>query len=145
MQFYIIHPDPETNVKLLPEYALKKVNVREGWQILSDIGHIHGVTFSEQNKQYSTSHVLTRSFCQNAEEFNRFMEHYKACVTAVGGTYFEKWASITADEMRRLYLSIPLIRSREQFALEYLLESKKKHLTDQEYLNLSHVRSSMMV
>jgi hypothetical protein len=30
MQFYIIHTNPQRNADLLPDYCLKRVNVREG-------------------------------------------------------------------------------------------------------------------
>ena len=141
MQFYIIHPDPETNVKLLPAYALKKVNVREGWQILSDIGHIHGVKWEEQNKLYSASHVLTRSFCQNQSELKRFLAHYDACVTAVGGSFKKKHDLFNIPLiLDALFSVVPVERTREEFTIDYLLESKSQHLTEQEYYTLREIR-----
>jgi hypothetical protein len=80
MQFYIVHPDPATSARMLPDYALKQVNLREGWQILSDIGHIHGVTWEGQCKLYSASHALTRLLCSTPERFQQFRAHYECCL-----------------------------------------------------------------
>lgn len=140
MQFYIIHPDPAKNVELLPKYALKKVNVREGWQILSDIGHIHGVTWEGQNKLYSASHVLTRSFCQNRKEFKRFKEHYSTCVMWAGGSFLVKYNYFLKQALTELYKAVPEHRTREEFAIEYLLTTKAKHLTEEEISQLQELR-----
>ena len=129
MQFYILHEDPERNIEILPEYALKKVNVREGWQILSDIGHIHNVTWEGQNKLYSASHVLTRSFCQNLTEFCRFAVHYAACVDKVEGSWKSKYDVFKATAYEELCNKLPLHRTRAMFSIEYLLNTKWKHLT----------------
>ena len=80
MQFYIIDPDPATNARNLPAYALR-VNIREGWQILSDIGHRFGVKWAGQNKAYNPLHPLTRSF-SNGDAFLPFCRHYRACLEA---------------------------------------------------------------
>lgn len=137
MQFYIIHPDPEKNVELLPEYALRKVNVREGWQILSDIGHIHDVHWEGQNKLYSASHVLTRSFCVNRERFVFFVDHYDFCVDAVGGSFADKFIYFITQAYHSLRDKIPEDRDEFQFAKEYLLNQKRKHLTDEDVKRLS--------
>lgn len=143
MQFYIIHEDPKTNVQLLPEYALKKVNIREGWQILSDIGHIHGVSWPKQNKIYSASHVLTRSFCVNLIAFDRFMLHYIACAEATKGSYYDKLMESQAY-IKQLYHTIPLERTQALFNLEYLLFQKRKQITDQDYVKLSKYRATLL-
>jgi hypothetical protein len=80
MQFYIIDPDPATNARNLPAYALR-VNIREGWQILSDIGHRFGVKWAGQNKAYNPLHPLTRSF-SNQDAFVDLWRHYGYCLTA---------------------------------------------------------------
>lgn len=130
MQFYIIDEDPATNLKILPEYALKKVNVREGWQILSDIGHIVGVTFHGQNKAYSLSHVLTRSHCQNRFRFLRFIAHYEACVQSVGGTFLEKFKNVNTSLITQ---AIPENRTECHFQAEYILNQKSHHINDAEF------------
>lgn len=149
MQFYILHEDPERNIEILPEYALKKVNVREGWQILSDIGHIHGVTWEGQNKLYSASHVLTRSFCQNLTEFYRFTRHYSACVNKVGGSWKEKYTSFLDQAALSLCEQIPVQRTRTMFTIEYILDTKVKHLKPEEiqtlYEELRIMRESLEV
>lgn len=83
MQFYRLSEDPGINVCLLPEYALK-VNVREGWQILSDIGHIYGITWKNQNKCYSKSHPTTRFHARDWEAIKSFLEHYRYCLRYIG-------------------------------------------------------------
>ena len=83
MQFYMLHSDPVPSSRALPDYALFQVNLREGWQILSDIVHtVYGTTerdacFPGQNKLYSASHALTRQLGTKAM-FVRFMRHYTA-------------------------------------------------------------------
>lgn len=80
MQFYIIDPDPGRSAEMLPDYAIQKVNVREGWQILSDIGHIHGVTWPHQTKLYSASHAKTLSLCASKLAFVEFLRNYEYCL-----------------------------------------------------------------
>jgi len=77
MQFYITDSNPDRSAALLPDYALQKVNIREGYQILSDIGHKTGITWNGQNKLYSASHALTRSF-MTVPSFWEFVAHYRA-------------------------------------------------------------------
>lgn len=133
MQFYIIHKDPKTNVKLLPEYAIHKVNIREGWQIISDIAHIHNVTWSSQNKCYSKSHVLTRSLCVNRDIFLNFIQHYIECLhVAKNMTYINKFNILLSESIDELIKSIPKNRTHEKFNLEYMLETKKDKLTQNE-------------
>ena len=78
MQFYMIHEDSYTSAKYLPDYAIFQVNPREGWQMLSDIGHMFGVTWEGQNKLYSLSHAKTLSFCSSRDAFDEFLQHYMA-------------------------------------------------------------------
>lgn len=127
MQFYIIHSVPKQNIKILPEYA-KKVNVREGWQILSDIGHMHAVTWPGQNKLYSTSHVLTRSFCQNREAFKNFLSHYKACIFGFKNSWWKKYWEFSVYGESKLLLRIPKKRTAEQYAAQYMLDWKADKL-----------------
>lgn len=81
MQFYIIiEDDPEENAKELPDYCLKDVNIREGWQIISDIGHAMGVRWPGQNKEYNRYHAETRKHWENLASYNTFIHHYQACL-----------------------------------------------------------------
>lgn len=77
MQFYTLNTNPEISAKLLPDYALKKVNIREGYQILCDIGHITNVEWPNQNKEYNPYHALTRRFWESRGAFDFFMAHYQ--------------------------------------------------------------------
>lgn len=138
MQFYIVHPDPRTSSRLLPDYAIKKVNLREGWQILSDIGHIFEIAWEGQNKLYSASHALTRSFCSSPESFEEFVINYD-CNLIEYRTRFEtpsSWESRFQSPgcqaaLPRITRALP--RDRYQHVREYLLTCKARHLsTDEE-------------
>lgn len=133
MQFYIIHKDPETNAKLLPEYALKRVNIREGWSIVSDIGHRFGVTWDGQNKLYNAHHPLTRSFA-HLYAFGKFCLHYEACLAAyiergIGGRTV--WHdAFEAAPLRAIAGELPADAFGE--VRHYLLTAKRDKLTDGE-------------
>jgi hypothetical protein len=143
MQFYIIHPNPETNAKMLPDYALKKVNIREGWQILSDIGHLFGVTWVGQYKQYNPYHVLTKSFWINQEAFMTFKSHYRHCLDEYSirfgkGTSWHQFFHYSYNTLAMLTNVIPN-KTIEQQNLEYLLTVKKKFLTTDDIKRLNNV------
>lgn len=138
MQFYIIHKDPETNAKLLPDYALKRVNIREGWQILSDIGHRFGVTWDCQNKHYNMYHPLTRSFSTRSQ-FLSFKNYYHACLKE----YEKRYGKPTIWHVN--YYNVPwgkihdaLSMTTEQEVINYLTTSKAKHLTEAEIKRLKN-------
>lgn len=140
MQFYIIDKDPETSAKLLPDYALFKVNLREGWQILSDIGHIHGVTWEHQNNLYSASHALTRSFC-TPESFKEFILNYEACLNEYNkrkskGSLYENWFDYFVLNGYHRNIKSKLPKNKYLLCREYLLKYKNKHLTEEEKDNL---------
>jgi len=132
MQFYIIHPDPFINADTLPLYALKSVNVREGYQILCDIGHRFGVTWATQNKHYNMYHPLTRSF-SHRHAFDAFMGHYVACCDAyqrrTGKTRSEIGA-FRCVPVKLTYYELPLTAEAE--VMHYLLTAKGDKLTDEE-------------
>lgn len=145
MQFYIIDDDPETNAKELPDYCLKKVNIREGWQILSDIGHAMGVTWEGQNGEYNRYHAETRQYWKDILSFKYFIDHYSACL----------------DEFERRFLKDTIFRKKftdylynahyklsNEFAkttekperwqiIEYIATRKTKFLTDKEWKKLN--------
>jgi hypothetical protein len=146
MQFFIIHPDPETNAKMLPDYAIKKVNVREGWQILSDIGHNLGITWEGQNKPYSIWHAETRRFMVNREAFELFLNHYRFCLNE----YTERFGNdtifhdkyFTTLPVLTLCLKIPSHRTHEQFMLDYLIRSKKEKMSKLDYNKLLQIKEN---
>ena len=140
MQFYIVHPDPHISAKLLPDYALNEVNLREGWQILSDIGHIHSVIWSGQNACFSKSHALTRQFCSRASEFGDFVCHYRACCDE----YVRRYGKSNSFIDRFFKVPVPVLHSivdklpsdRYDNVRRYLLSEKRSHLTQAEILRL---------
>ena len=80
MNFFIILEDSEENAEILPDYAIFKVNCREGIQILSDIGHLFNITWEGQYKQYSPYHAKTREFWRSREDFINFVQHLACCL-----------------------------------------------------------------
>jgi hypothetical protein len=137
MQFYIVHPDPATSARMLPDYALKQVNLREGWQILSDIGHIHGVTWEGQCKLYSASHALTRLFCSSPEKFIEFVKHYEACLQEYAIRFLKvpSWQHMYIEFMLaagQLMIHRKLPVNEYESVRRYLLEYKADKLTDAE-------------
>lgn len=80
MQFYMISPDPAISAQHLPDAALK-VNVREGWQMISDIAHSLGLVFKGQNEAYSPNHATTMRLRESRAEWERFMAHYRECLS----------------------------------------------------------------
>jgi hypothetical protein len=144
MQFYMLDADPIKSAKLLPDYALFKVNLREGWQILSDIGHIFGVTWPEQNALYSESHALTRMLCSTQERFNNFLQHYEANLTAyrirtniLKCTWRVKYENFrVSNAATEIRAQIP--NSEYDSTRIYLLTTKRKHLTAAEIERLTN-------
>jgi hypothetical protein len=143
MQFYMLDADPIKSAKLLPDYALFKVNLREGWQILSDIGHIFGVTWPEQNALYSESHALTRMLCRSRTAFSDFICHYAACCNE----YRERTGTESVWALRfKVFLALytqdkiwPLLPQDEYDSTRiYLLTTKRKHLTAAEIERLTN-------
>lgn len=141
MQFYIIHKDPKVSAKNLPDYALKNVNVREGWQILSDIGHNFGFTWDGQNKLYSASHALTMEFYSSPEKFKYFVSHYRACCEEYYNRFgkmrkeMELFADLDASGIIEDIIT-KLPNSREESVVQYLLNRKGNKLSDTEKQNL---------
>lgn len=143
MQFYIVHPDPATSAKLLPDYALFKVNLREGWQILSDIGHIHDVHWAGQNRLYSESHALTRSFCSDPHTFDEFLQNYRQCLReyhkrkGVKSTYSDKFFNTFMAENCNIGIHRKIAKDKYESVRRYLVRNKKKHLSGEDFLILS--------
>lgn len=143
MQFYILHEDPKVSASLLPGYALRRVNLREGWQMLSDIGHVHGVTWVGQNRMYSLSHAKTMSFSQTTEDFRMFLEHYEECLNVYMNRFNRRSAwDIPFRDAKDIFIEVllPLLpENRYHQTARYLLTRKKKHLTKEEISRLQVV------
>lgn len=149
MQFYMVHDDPKTSASMLPDYALKQVNLREGWQILSDIGHILGVTFEGQNKLYSTSHALTRSLCIKTN-FKTFIIHYISCCIEYlnrygkSNSFIDKFIKLGEDEnntIERIYDRC--FENYYQATIDYLLTCKIQHLTKEDLGRLGRTKNEI--
>jgi hypothetical protein len=140
MQFYIVHPDPATSARMLPDYALKQVNLRKGWQILSDIGHIHGVTWEGQNTLYSASHALTRLLCSSPKRFNEFLANYEACLREYARRFGKK-ASWSARYSKFLESGRGWELPADEYenVRRYLLGYKADKLTEAEKARLENV------
>jgi hypothetical protein len=139
MQFYIINKDPATSAKMLPTYALK-VNMREGWQILSDIGHRFGVSFENQNKAYNPVHPWTRQF-SHEQSFRNFVRHLEACCKE----YYNRtgklpcWCGWVAGFMVHGKIEdflFELPANQENETIDYLCTSKASKMTEEELFNL---------
>jgi len=139
MQFYIVHKDPRASAKTLPLYALR-TNMREGRQILSDIGHRFGVTFDNRCRPYNLVHPWTRTFSHKAG-FNRLMDNLEACCEehhrSTGKTYC--WNGWVADFMElhkagEVYRSLP--EDQEAEVIHYLITAKASKMTDEEIKRL---------
>lgn len=142
MQFYIIHPTPAISVKLLPDYALKQVNLREGYQILSDIGHIVDVHWPNQNKLYSISHALTRSFCSSIGAFNEFVINYDHCCREYYNRFGKmiRYMDLFSDWLDGNYFDLivdKLPEDRYSSVIQYLTTVKRDKLTADEIDSLT--------
>lgn len=130
MQFYMLHPDPVTSSRMLPDYALKKVNLREGWQMISDIGHMVGVMWPQQNKTYSLSHAKTRSFATDAWEWYNLINHYDANLEEYARRYGK-----TSVWRERFFVF--LLGKYDSFVANLLPEKSTRYTDDIRYL-LAH-------
>jgi len=119
MQFYVVHKDPIINAILLPDYAIKKVNVREGWQILSDIGHAHDVLWTNQNKEYNRYHPNCWKWWKDKDNFHDFILYYSSCLNE----YTKRFKSITV-----WHLSI-----KDYIQVHSKLLDKIQDLTDEQH------------
>lgn len=144
MQFYAIHKEPRLNAKYLPDYALKKVNVREGYQILSDIGHCFNVHWETQNKLYNYNHPATMRWRKDGESFDRFVDYYEACLEEYKRRYgkttsfhkgfndFLTGSLHSHSPYKTIILIIEPKVTTEQSTIEYLLTAKEDKLTNKE-------------
>lgn len=145
MQFFIINKDPLVNAETLPEYAITKVNCREGIQILSDIGHNMRITWEGQNKAYSIWHAETRRFMVNRKEFRNFVNHLRACLiqyAAIKGKKCSYWSKFVnaADGIVEIINALPENRSHEEFMLDYLIRGKSEKMKPEDLQKLKETR-----
>lgn len=144
MQFFIIHPDPIENAKLLPDYAIKKVNCREGIQILSDIGHNLGITWEGQNKAYSPWHAETRRFMVDRSALTYFMNHMLTCLRKydelIGkeNPYWKKFVNVPWVDLLR---QLPIIRTHEEFMLDYMIRGKADKMSSEDLERLKEYQN----
>lgn len=135
MQFYIIHQNPKESARRLPLYALK-TNMREGWQILSDIGHRFSLNWENQNKAYNPAHPWTRTF-SHKQGFNRLIHGLEACCEE----YYNRtgkapcwcgWVADfkAADKDEDLFLRLPADQEAE--TVHYLKTRKYDKMTAEE-------------
>ena len=139
LQFYIISKDLKKNFKYLPKYALEKVNIREGYQILSDIGHYYGVTWKFQNKKYNYNHPNVKKFC-TYPMFQEFISHYEESINYKKDTIFvQKYSYFKKENGKKKLLAIIQKDNKYLQDIRYLLSSKKKNLQKNEIENLEKI------
>lgn len=150
MNFFIIHKYPAKNAELLPDYAIFKVNCREGTQILSDIGWKFGVSWTGQFKPYSPNHAKTREFWRNRQAFDNFVEHLEACLLEYAGRakkcgkqsytkWHEVYNSFLDEAYEDLLMRIPSDGTAYTQDLCLLLNEKHDKLTEEEINRLGSV------
>lgn len=144
MQFYIIHKDPEINSKYLPDYALKKVNIREGYQILSDCGHALGLSWETQNKEYNRYHPNTWRFWKTKSSFYDFIDYYTYNLMEYKARFGEDNFYTTYKIKFNIFIfhALPLISqlncdmTEEEHTMLYLVSRKTSHITVEEISRL---------
>lgn len=119
----------------LPLWA-HRVNVREGWQMISDIGHAVGVTWETQNKEYNRWHSNTRKYWVNQDNFDKLIylftfsvRYLKDINDKIGFTYFDKYHTNSMFYIRN---RLPVDRTEQQHEVLYMLECKRKNMTQEE-------------
>lgn len=143
MQFYIIDKDAKTNAEWLPNYAIKKVNVREGYQILSDIGHYLDIHWENQNKEYNKYHPNISKYYKTKEMFNLFYDCYAACAEEYRNRFNKDHKYIAYFNYnvptKDVFLEKIINMSDEVFTMKYLLDRKSKHLTNEYISSLQYI------
>ena len=133
MQFYMICEDPEKSAQLLPDSVIKNVNLREGWQILSDIGHKFGVTWEGQEPETNVTHPVTMQHYVNREAFVLFMQHYFKNLQEYTSRFnkttvwHERFYNVPGYWLKG---KIPPGRDKYEAAAQYMLDHKSQHLSD---------------
>jgi len=147
MQFYQLDNDPTISSKLLPDYALKSVNIREGYQILSDCGHALGLEWKEQNKEYNRYHPNTWRYWKTKRALLNFIDHYlhnlieyndRFGSTKTYETYRFKFHSFIYEALYLLN-NVQIDKTEEQHVALYLLNKKGKYLSNEEIDSLESI------
>ena len=147
MQFYMLHSDPEISSKLLPDYALKSVNIREGYQILSDCSHALELEWSEQNKEYNRYHPNTWRYWKTKSSLFNFIDHYiynlmeykeRFGTTKTYETYRSKFHDFIYEALYKID-NLCIMEGEEVHMALYLLHRKHKYLNDSDFEKLREV------
>jgi hypothetical protein len=142
MQFFIINEDPKISARLLPDYCLKAVNAREGFQMLSDIGHLFDVKWEGQNNHYNAYHAETRKFWRNLRAFDCFIAHYEACLIEYElrqwnrTEFHERYMKFRPAALPELRSKISAHSNKYSQVIKYLLDRKSDKLTTSEIARL---------
>jgi len=137
MQFYIIHDDPKVSARLLPDYGIK-TNVREAYQMLSDMGHLFDIKWEGQFNKYNPYHAETRQYWKNIGCFDFFINHYEHCLMQYEIRFWQqtKWHEGYFSFQKRAHnlLREAIIGRSEKYnqVIQYLLVVKSKHLKPKE-------------
>jgi len=141
MQFYIIHDDPRVNAKNMPKYGVR-VNVREGYHMLSTIGHLFSITWEGQYKTLNPYHAETRKHWKDIKSFDFFISHYEQCLVQYELIYWQqtKWHEGYFNFQKRaqslLREAIISYSEKHNQVIQYLLSVKSKHLKPKEITTL---------
>jgi O6-methylguanine-DNA--protein-cysteine methyltransferase len=137
MQFYIIHDDPAVSSRALPDYGIK-TNVREGYQMLSDMGRLFDITWDGQFNEYNPYHAETRQYWKNIESFDFFISHYERCLAQYELRFWRqtKWHEGYFNFQKRAYnlLREAIMGRSEKYnqVIQYLLVTKSRKLKPKE-------------
>lgn len=129
-----MHPDPELSARILPTYALR-INIREGWTMMSDIGHRFRSHWAHQCEPCNPVHPRTRTFSHRAG-LTVFLNNYRACCQE----YYDRtgkmtcWQQWFADIDTGFWINVPA--DQEQETLRYLTNYKSDKMTPEELITL---------
>lgn len=143
MQLYKIHDSPVENARLIGVYA-NKVNVAEGLQQISDIGHCLGIHWEGQYKSsyvrtaHGTgkkyiSHPLVMGHMCNQQTFLDLCAVVVSSLVYLKKNGHEKWCdkrgvsweSFKANGFHGIMDALPEHRTMMQFQAEYLVNIKR--------------------
>ncbi len=117
--------------------------MREGWQILSDIGHAVNVTWEGQNKEYNKNHPACMRWRKDQDTFGLFLKYYIKCLLEyserfdVSNKFHSKFSDFCFNKIEcKIKKNLPKKRTEEQMTIDYLLQAKKNHLTKYEIKKL---------
>lgn len=138
MQFeIIIENDPIANANAISLDHLKAFQVREGYQIASDIGHNLRVWWNCQNAPYSIWHAETRRFMLTKSTFNEFYQNLLLCAERLGTkSWIDKIAEIPVFEITD---RLPTKRTPGQLMAEMMLRTKRVSV-DRKTFEIKRVR-----